>query len=189
MKQVGQQAGQAQPQMQSGLRVYLAKMKGGRYRGGVPRASLPALLFMGLGSFTGISLIAFLALYYELPLLLPSFGASAVLVYSLGHLPMAQPRNVVGGHMMSALMGVTVYQLFGGAWWVIALGVSLAGMAMSVTNTLHPPGGATAFIAVYTGQNFGFILAPVCLGAVILIMVALLINNLPRDRKYPDYWF
>jgi CBS-domain-containing membrane protein len=60
---------------------------------------------------------------------------------------------------------------------------------MLVTRTLHPPGGATAYVAVISGQGFGFVLSPVGLGAVCLVAIALLVNNLSSERKYPDYWF
>ncbi|WP_027364217.1 HPP family protein [Desulfotruncus alcoholivorax] len=167
---------------------YLCKMKGGKCDS-LPGMSMSGLLITALGSFCGIGLVAMLSQFYQLPLLLPSFGASAVLLYAACHVPMAQPRNVIGGHIVSALMGVVVYQLFGGAWWSIALGVTMAIVAMTVTYTLHPPGGATAFVAVYSGQNFSFILSPVGIGAVCLIIIALIVNNLSSERKYPDYWY
>ena len=75
-----------------------------------------------------------------------------------------------------------------------AIGVSLAIAAMLVTKTLHPPGGATALIAVIGGDkihNLGFTYAfiPVGLGACLLLFVALVVNNLSVNRKYPEYWF
>jgi len=170
------------------IKNYLCKMKGGKCAS-LPKMSIQGLLITALGSFLGIGLVAILSDLYQLPLLLPSFGASAVLLYAACHVPMAQPRNVIGGHLISALMGVVVYQLFGGAWWSIALGVTMAIVAMAVTYTLHPPGGATAFVAVYTGQNFSFIFSPVGIGAICLILIALMVNNLSSERKYPDYWY
>jgi len=177
-----------QPYAESKVKTYLCKMKGGKCTT-ASGVSTHGLLITSLGSFIGIGLVALLSSYYQLPLLLPSFGATAVLLYAACHVPMAQPRNVVGGHIISALAGVTVYQLFGGLWWTLALGVTLAIISMAVTNTLHPPGGATAFVAVYTGQDFGFVLSPVGLGAVCLILVALLVNNLSHRCRYPQYWF
>ena len=170
------------------LKTYLCKMKGGRCQS-LPEISMSGILISALGSFAGIGLVAILADYYSAPLLVPSLGASAVLLYAACHVPMAQPRNVIGGHLISAVSGVFVYQTLGGAWWSLALGVTLAITLMTVTHTLHPPGGATAFVAVYTGQNYGFILAPVGLGAICLILIAILVNNLSNSRKYPDYWF
>jgi len=167
---------------------YFCKMRGGRCANS-PVITWSGLLVTAVGSLTGIGSVALLSAYYSLPLLLPSFGVTAVLLYAACHVPMAQPRNVVGGHLVSALMGVLSYQLFGSAWWVIALGVTAAILAMIITRTLHLPGGATAFLAVYNGQNFGFILSPVGIGAICLVVIAVLVNNLSSRCRYPDYWF
>ncbi|MCL2336132.1 MAG: HPP family protein [Firmicutes bacterium] len=170
------------------FKTYLCKMKGGSGKN-MPAMSLVGLLVTALGSLLGIGLVTMLSYYYKLPLLLPSFGASAVLLYAAHGVPMAQPRNVIGGHVVSALAGVIVFQLMGNAWWAVTLGVTLAILAMIVTYTLHPPGGATAFMAVFNGQGFGFILSPVALGALCLVLVAVLVNNLSKERTYPYYWF
>ncbi|AGL01603.1 HPP family protein [Desulfoscipio gibsoniae] len=170
------------------LTAYLCKMKGGHCTS-IPKISLSSILITAMGSFAGLGLVAALADHYGLPLLLPSFGASAALLYAACHLPMAQPRNVLGGHVISAFIGVLVYRLFGYAWWVIPLGVTLAIIVMTLTYTLHPPGGATAFLAIYTHQDFSFILSPVGLGIICLLVIALLVNNISSERKYPDYWY
>lgn len=167
---------------------YLCKMKGGKCTS-LPKVSWSGLLCSVLGSFMGVGLLTLLSDIYKLPLLLPSFGASAALLYGACHLPMAQPRNVIGGHLISAFTGVLVYQIFGDAWWAITLAVTMAIVIMTVTYTLHPPGGATAFLAVYTGQDFGFIMSPVGVGALCLVCIALLVNNLSSERKYPNYWY
>lgn len=169
------------------VKEYFCKMRGGKCAD-LPAISVAGLLVSAVGSLMGIGVISMLAAYYSLPLLLPSFGATAVLIYAACHVPMAQPRNVIGGHLISALAGVMVFKIFGGDWWAIALGVTLAILAMMVTRTLHPPGGATAYVAVYSGQGFGFILSPVGLGVICLVAIAVLINNLSSERKYPDYW-
>lgn len=101
---------------------------------------------------------------------------------------MAQPRNLIGGHLVSALVSVTVYQLLGRDEITIALAVSMSIAVMLWTRTLHPPGGATALIAVDTGQGYTFVLYPVLSGALIMLMVALAVNNLSKDRSYPRYW-
>lgn len=168
--------------------AYLCKMRGSRCQN-LPRATKGEVLISALGSFIGLGLVGLLSELYQLPLLLPSFGASAVLLYAACHVPMAQPRNVIGGHLVSALAGVLVYQIFGDGWWAVSLGVTLAIMTMVLTNTLHPPGGATAFVAVYNGQGYGFIFAPVGIGVLCLVLIALLVNNLSKERKYPDYWY
>ena len=128
-------------------------------------------------------------------LLIGSFGASAVLVYGAAKSPLAQPRNLVGGHIISGIIGVACYRWCGEPVWVAAaLAVSLAIAAMLVTRTLHPPGGATALIAVIGGDKvckLGFLypFIPVGLGALILLIVGLLVNNASKNRRYPEFWF
>jgi len=156
------------------------------------------LLWSWLGAMIGIGLCASLSAKYfeprDLTLLIGSFGASAVLVYGAIKSPLAQPRNLIGGHIVSGLVGVACWQLFGGTLWLAtAMAVSLAIVAMLATKTLHPPGGATALIAVIGGpkiHSLGFLYAviPAGAGAVVLLIVALIVNNLSGNRKYPEYW-
>jgi CBS-domain-containing membrane protein len=151
-----------------------------------------------LGAFLGIGFISF-ANYrifekIDLLMIVGSFGASAVLIYGAIKSPLAQPRNLVGGHVLSALVGVACRQLLDhNLWLAAALAVSTAIAVMHATKTLHPPGGATALIAVIGGDRihslgFMYALFPVGGGAVILLVVALLVNNIPKSRRYPEFW-
>jgi len=167
--------------------TYFCKMKAGRCE---KTAICPVhLITMTVGSILGIGFVAYLSSFYNLYLLLPSFGATAVLIYAACHVPMAQPRNVIGGHVISAVVGVLVYAIFGDVWWSVALAVNLAIVSMTLTHTLHPPGGATAFVAVYTKQSLAFVFSPVLIGAIVLVIVALLVNNLSSKCKYPIHWY
>ncbi len=178
------------------MKTYLAKMKGGAKS--PPGVGLTEVMWSWMGSVVGIGLCAYLSSRYfepkDLTLIIGSFGASAVLVYAAIRSPLAQPRNLLGGHVVSGLAGVACYQMFGGVLWMAAaLAVSSAIVAMLVTRTVHPPGGATALIAVIGGDkvhNLGFlyVFCPVGIGALILLIIALIFNNLPKHRKYPEYW-
>jgi CBS domain-containing membrane protein len=148
-----------------------------------------------LGSFIGIGIIAYLQ-SQTLPksdviYLIGSFGASSVLVYGVIQSPLAQPRNLIGGHLVSAIIGVTVQKIMPDILWITApLAVSLSIVLMQITKTLHPPGGATALIAV-TGsielKNLGYwyVVSPVLVGSLILLIVALFFNNITSNRQYP----
>ena len=123
-----------------------------------------------------------------------SFGASAVLIYGAIKSPLAQPRNFIGGHIFSAIIGVTCYKVFPSQIWLASsVAVATAIAVMHATKTLHPPGGATALIAII-GSNkihslgYLYVIIPVGLGAVIMLVVALLVNNIPKNRRYPDFW-
>ncbi len=90
----------------------------------------------------------------DLVFLIGSFGASAVLIYGAVRSPLAQPRNLVGGHVISAVIGVAAWQMLGSApWLAAAFAVATAIAAMHATKTLHPPGGATALIAVIGSEK------------------------------------
>lgn len=149
-----------------------------------------------LGSFIGIGIIAFIQsnslTANDNLFLIGSFGASSVLIYGVIQSPLAQPRNLIGGHLISALVGVIVAQLLPDIIWITApLAVSQAIVMMQITKTLHPPGGATALIAVIGSEKikslgFWYILSPVLTGCLILLAVALIFNNITSNRQYPS---
>ena len=122
-------------------------------------------------------------------LLIGSFGASAVLLYGTPESPLAQPRNVLGGHVLSALVGCAMAAFVGKGPLALATAVGLAIAVMHVTHTTHPPGGATALIAVHDHGGWLFPLWPVTAGAAILVVVALLANNIVNHRQYPKHWW
>jgi CBS domain-containing membrane protein len=148
-----------------------------------------------LASFAGISLIGWLnSSFLEVKdniFLIGSFGASSVLIYGIVNSPLAQPRNLLGGHVICALIGVTVQKFVPGeVWFNAGLAVSLSIVAMQVTKTLHPPGGATALIAVIGSQQikdlgYLYVISPIVTGVIILLLIALIFNNLTPNRRYP----
>ena len=150
-----------------------------------------------LGSFIGIGIIAFMQsktlLHSDVVYLIGSFGASSVLVYGVIQSPLAQPRNLVGGHLVSAIVGVTISKFIPDILWLTApLAVSISIVLMQVTKTLHPPGGATALIAVIGSPKikmlgYWYVLYPVLSGVLILLIVALIFNNMTSNRYYPNH--
>ncbi len=149
-----------------------------------------------MGAFVGIGLIAFFQSLQvtktENIFLIGSFGASSVLIYGAIQSPLAQPRNLVGGYFISALIGVTIYRFMPDIIWITApLAVSLSIVFMQITKTLHPPGGATAMIAVIGSEKikamgYLYVFSPVLTGIFILLAVALVFNNITPNRKYPS---
>lgn len=149
-----------------------------------------------VGAFFGIGIIAFIQSNYLLNseniLLIGSFGASAVLIYGAIQSPLAQPRNLIGGHFVSALIGVTVAKIIPDIIWLQApMAVSLSIICMQFTKTLHPPGGATALIAIIGSEKikslgYLYVFIPVLSGTLILFVIALVFNNLTNKRSYPQ---
>ncbi len=186
--------------MKQRISGYLVKMKGVEGAGHPPHENLFENMFWSwIGGFLGISAVAWLHYGFlpekELVMVIGSFGASAVLIYGALRSPFAQPRNLLGGHLISAVIGVASYKLCGNVIWLAAaLAVATAIAAMHLTKTVHPPGGATALIAVIGGDSihqlgFFYVVAPVGLGAAVMLLIALLVNNIPKSRRYPEFWF
>lgn len=175
----------------------LQKMKGNGQS--PPRVSLTEVLWSWVGSFLGIAAVS--VIHYkilnqtDLMMIIGSFGASAVLIYGAIRSPLAQPRNLLGGHIISAIVGVTAFKLFSGNPWLAAsFAVSTSIALMHLTKTLHPPGGATALIAVIGSDGihslgYLYVLIPVAIGASLMLLIALFVNNIPKNRRYPEFWF
>lgn len=179
------------------LKNYFKKMTGTTKS--PPAVSISEIAWSWTGAFIGIAAVAYINYNRlegsDLVMIIGSFGASAVLIYAAIKSPLAQPRNLLGGHVFSAIIGVTSYQLLNPQMWLAAsVAVATAIAFMHATKTLHPPGGATALIAVIGSEkihNLGYmyVLIPVGLGAIIMLIVALLVNNIPKSRRYPEFWF
>jgi CBS-domain-containing membrane protein len=153
------------------------------------------ILWSWIGAFTGIALVSVITSFAlegtGMTLVIGSFGASAVLIYGAVDSPLAQPRNLMGGHIISAVVGVIAFQLFSEQIWLAApLAVATSIAMMQFTDTLHPPGGATALIAVIGGEQihqlgYLYVFFPVATGAVLMLFVALLVNHIAPGRTYP----
>ena len=178
------------------FRDYFSKMKGNAKS--PPVVSLPDILWSWTGAFFGIAAVAYINYQIfegtDFIMIIGSFGASAVLIYGAIKSPLAQPRNLLGGHVFSAVIGVASYQFINEHMWLASsVAVATAIAFMHATKTLHPPGGATALIAVIGSDkihDLGYLYAliPAGLGAAIMLAVALLINNIPKSRRYPEFW-
>ncbi|MFU8769002.1 MAG: HPP family protein [Desulfotignum sp.] len=179
------------------MSAFFKKMIGGSQS--PPGVGLSEIAWSWLGAFLGILPVALLHYNFfpetDLVFLIGSFGASAVLIYGAVRSPLAQPRNLVGGHVISAVIGVAAWQVLGAApWLAAAFAVATAIAAMHATKTLHPPGGATALIAVIGSDKihdlgFLYILFPVLTGVILMLAVALVVNNMAGSRKYPEFWW
>ncbi len=152
-------------------------------------------LLSGLGGFVAIFIVYLITTLFELALqsqllFVASMGASAVLLFATPHGPLSQPWNVAGGHVVSAFFGVLAHKLIGNQIFAGAAAVGMAITAMYYLRCLHPPGGATALVAVVGGatvDSFGFLYVffPVGLGAVMMVLVAIAFNYPFEWRRYP----
>lgn len=156
-----------------------------------------------IGAFCGVALVASVSQNVpsfktrDAPAILGSFGAAAVLEFGAIDSPFAQPRNAFFSQMIACLVGVSISKLFalnpnaenytslGGA-----LSCGLTTFLMVLTNTVHPPAGATSLLAVTNSQIVGlgwFLFPVVIVGVTLMQAAALLINNI--HRRFPLYWW
>jgi CBS domain-containing membrane protein len=160
------------------------------------------VLHVWAATFLGTFAIAVPTLYLDVSptahiFLIGSFGATAGLLFAAPRSDLAQPRNMVLGHLMSALIGVTLGKLVTHHVELAAsLAVATAMAAMMLTNCLHPPGGATGMTAILGGKEvhdlgYRYLVTPVLVGVAIMLVVAVVVNNLSadEDHQYPVAWW
>ena len=141
-------------------------------------------IISAFGAFLCISALAYINSFDESNLwLIPPFGASMVLVMAVHESPLAHPKNVFFGHVISAFSGVFVFAIFGFSSLSVGLGVGLAIFLMMLTKTIHPPAGANPIIAILGAKGVGFIIIPVAAGASFIVLFAIIYNKL-LNRKY-----
>ena len=130
------------------------------------------------GAFLCISVLAYLNSFDESNLwLIPPFGASMVLVMAVHESPLAHPKNILFGHIISAFSGVFVFSVLGSSFISLGLAVGLAIFLMMATKTVHPPAGANPIIAILGAKGIGFILMPVAVGASFIVLFAIIYNQ------------
>lgn len=148
------------------------------------------------GAFLGILLVYLCSNYFlhgqNVPLVVASMGASAVLLFAVPHGPLSQPWALVGGQLISALIGVTCSELIPQVWLAVPVAVALAVGAMHYLRCIHPPGGATALVAAMGGPElhalgYGFLLEPVLLNVLVILIVAVAFSWMFPWRRYPAF--
>ncbi|RDH80733.1 MAG: hypothetical protein DIZ80_17040 [endosymbiont of Galathealinum brachiosum] len=147
-----------------------------------------------LGGIIGVSLVSLVSFKVSgatgAALIVPSMGASAVLLFAVPHGKLSQPWSLIGGHVISAVVGVICYQMFGDTYLSAGLAVGFAIGAMHIFKCIHPPGGATALAAIIGGPaihslGYSYILSPILLNTLIILIVAIVFNGFFPWRRYP----
>lgn len=145
-------------------------------------------LIPGIGGFIAILLCSLLGDFARTSLLMAPFGASCVIAFALPQSPLAQPRSLIGGHVLSTLVGLCALTAVGVHAWSLALAVGAAITLMQLTRTLHPPAGADPLLVMLTGAGWSFLLTPVLLGAALIVLVACGYHRATRT-SYPTAWW
>ena len=146
------------------------------------------LLWVLLGSSVAISL-ALWATNNNSPLMLASLGGTTLFLFILTTAPAAQPRAVFGAHLISSLIGIIAYQLFGDALWVYVVAVVLTIGILLLVRCVHPPAGANPLIMIQAHAGFIHLGITVLVGVTIIFAVAFIWSRLGvGSRKYPVSW-
>jgi len=153
-----------------------------------PRLPTRKILLAGAGAAIAIGGVGALAFWTHQPLLLGSLGASCVFLFGLPEAPFSQPRNVIAGHVLSSLVGLVFLKTCGPHAWALGLALGTAVMLMFATRTVHAPAGSNPVIVFLAQPGWNFLIAPTLLGAVGVVLVALLFNNAVHPGRYPLYW-
>jgi CBS-domain-containing membrane protein len=142
----------------------------------------------GAGAALAIRIMEWFSLESHTPLVIIPFATSIVPVIGSPQVEPAQPRALIGGHVVATLTGLTVFHFTGPQAWVAAAAVGLAVLAMYVTGTFHPPAGINPLLVVANNLPWSFLLAPVLAGALLLTAFAFVWHRWVRRRPWPQRW-
>jgi CBS-domain-containing membrane protein len=143
---------------------------------------LTTALIAGFGAAIAILILSLLNnSQHAIVLIMAPFGATAVLVFGLPNSPLAQPKNVIFGHLITAFIGLIVMYTLGVSPYTLALATGLAVACMMISDTTHPPAGANPLLIMLTHQDWTFLVTPVLLGAVIIVITGKIYSSI-KDR-------
>jgi CBS-domain-containing membrane protein len=149
--------------------------------------ALPAVL-CGAGCALAIYIMESSSALAAYPMAAIPFATSIVLVISQPQAVPAQPRALIGGHLISALVGLLVLAVTGPGPIAAAAAVGLAVAAMMLTDTLHPPAGINPLLVVAGNLPWSFLVAPVLIGALMLAAFALVWHRFVLRNAWPERW-
>ena len=156
-----------------------------------PKADAMQKLKGFVGGTAGILVLSLLADYSGIPWLMAPFGATCVLLFAVPTSPLAQPRNIVLGHFISAAVGLSALFAFGDSYVVMAIAVGTAIMLMQHFRAVHPPAGANPIVIALAGTaniDWTFLITPVLSGSLALVFIGTLLNNSNKNQTWPLYW-
>ncbi|HUH58121.1 MAG TPA: HPP family protein [Pseudomonadales bacterium] len=118
--------------------------------------------------------------------LMAPFGATMVILFGLPQSPLAQPKNIILGHILTTAIGLAIVSLIGVSPWSMGLAVGLAVSAMLLTNTTHPPAGANPLVVMLAGESWSFLFMPVAVGSILIVIFGVLYHRMISGEAYPQ---
>lgn len=146
-------------------------------------------LLAGLGAMLCITILSSLGGVTSSSVwLMAPFGATMVILFGLPDSPLAQPRNIIVGHLLTTAIGLSVATLAGVSPWSMGLAVGLAVSLMLITKTTHPPAGANPLVVMLAGEHWDFLITPVAAGALLIVAFGALYHRFISGQPYPKRW-
>lgn len=149
------------------------------------RARAGSILLAGPGAFVALALVGMLAQETSEPWILGSFGATCVLLFGFPSSPFSQPRNIIGGHVLTSLTGLLCLHLLGPGYLPMAVATAAALMLMMLTRTVHPPAGSNPVIIFAAQPAWSFLAFPTIVGAVSLVLIGWLYWSIVKRGAWP----
>jgi CBS-domain-containing membrane protein len=168
-----------------GLTAYLKKMKGEARK--EDRIDYIDSFVSAIGGLIAIIIISFVVVYLGFPRAVAPLGASCIIVFGAHKSPLSQPRNVIGGHLISTTIALIIWSLLGKSLFIMGLVLALVLILLTVTKTMHPPAAASALVAVNSQAGWEFLI-PIIVGTLLLVVISTIYNNLFQTRQYPKHW-
>lgn len=139
----------------------------------------------GVGATLAMGIIGWIGEISHEPLLIAPFGASCVLLFAVPSSPLAQPINVIGGHVSASIVALLMAMVLPAEWWAIALAVGVAITVMVALRVTHPPAGAVPVVIFLSHPGWDFLVVPIFTGSLVLVGVATLVHMIPPRTAYP----
>jgi len=147
------------------------------------------MLAGAIGAAIAVGVMEALSVHTAIPLMVLPFATSIVLVMGTPDVEAAQPRALVGGHLVATFVGLVVVKLVGPSAWAAAFAVGLAIASMQLTRTFHPPAGINPLLVVINNLSWPFLLVPVAVGSALLALFAVGWNSAVRRQPWPKQWW
>jgi len=139
----------------------------------------------GIGAALAMGIVGWIGVVSHEPLLIAPFGASCVLLFAVPYSPLAQPMNVIGGHVVASTLALALHMVLPNEWWAIALAVGVSISVMAALRIIHPPAGADPVVIFLSDPSWWFLLVPILTGCLVLVGVATLVHMIPPRTPYP----
>lgn len=167
------------------ISIYFNKMKGASRKD--TGFDYVDSLISAAGVFIAVGVICLLAFSFHYSVIMGPLGATCVLVFVAHKGPLSQPRQIIGGHILSSIAGLSIWSIFGKDLFILTITLVVVLIIMAFTKTMHPPAAASALVAVNFETGWG-VLFPVVIGVFLIVFISMVYNNLFPKRQYPQYW-